>query len=97
MYCKKCGRQIADGVNFCPYCGAEQNINDTFHQYNNYEPAQESKTLAYLALIFGILGGILGLILGLVGLSTYRNPENRKLCKIGIGFFVFWVIVFILL
>lgn len=21
MYCKKCGREIKEGINFCPYCG----------------------------------------------------------------------------
>lgn len=26
MYCNKCGAQIADGIAFCPKCGAKQNI-----------------------------------------------------------------------
>ena len=24
MFCKKCGKQISDGVQFCPNCGASQ-------------------------------------------------------------------------
>ena len=26
MYCGKCGKEIADNIKFCPYCGAEQNV-----------------------------------------------------------------------
>ncbi len=26
MFCSKCGKQIADGSNFCPYCGGKQEI-----------------------------------------------------------------------
>lgn len=24
MYCYKCGKELGEKVNFCPYCGAEQ-------------------------------------------------------------------------
>ena len=27
MFCIKCGKQIADGSKFCPYCGAAINEN----------------------------------------------------------------------
>ena len=27
MFCEKCGKEIKDGDNFCPYCGAENKIN----------------------------------------------------------------------
>lgn len=26
MYCGKCGKEIADNIKFCPYCGADQNV-----------------------------------------------------------------------
>ncbi len=100
MYCKKCGRPIDDGVNFCPYCGSELN-NGTYHEYNNYqqnngyyEPRRESSAIAYLALIFGLFGGLLGLILGIIGLVKYREPKNRMLSAIGIVLFLFWVFIF---
>ena len=53
----------------------------------------ESKVLGILAIVFSALGGCLGLILAIVGLSTYKEEENRKLCKIAI---VVFVVVFIL-
>lgn len=27
MFCKKCGRELEDGTNFCPYCGTQQSVN----------------------------------------------------------------------
>lgn len=27
MFCEKCGKEIKDGDKFCPYCGAENEIN----------------------------------------------------------------------
>ena len=29
MLCKNCGKEIADGVKFCPECGVTQTVNDT--------------------------------------------------------------------
>lgn len=29
MFCKNCGKEIADGVKFCPECGVTQTVNDT--------------------------------------------------------------------
>lgn len=29
MFCKNCGKEIADGVKFCPECGVIQTVNDT--------------------------------------------------------------------
>ena len=30
MFCEKCGKEIKDGDKFCPYCGAENEINRNF-------------------------------------------------------------------
>lgn len=27
MFCKKCGRELEEGTNFCPGCGTQQSIN----------------------------------------------------------------------
>ena len=58
---------------------------------------REGKGLGICALVFSILGGWLGLVLSIIGLSTYQDPENRKLCKIGLGFFIGWFIFCIIL
>ncbi len=90
MYCKNCGKEIIEGTQFCPYCGAAQNT-------NNNTTMQESKVWGILSLIFGILGGWIGLIFGIVGLCTYKDKQNRLMCKIGIGIFVFWLILSLLI
>ena len=87
MFCKSCGREIAEGTQFCPYCGASQN------SANNVATTQESKVWGILSLIFGILGGLLGLVFGIVGLCTYKEKQNRLMCKIGIGIFLLWIII----
>ena len=37
-YCKKCGNQIADGVKFCPSCGAECTLSPKPNQENTPSP-----------------------------------------------------------
>ena len=64
------------------------------YQQNTYPaPKQESATLGVLAIIFGALGGWLGLVLAIVGLCTYQSPEHKTKCKIGLGLFIGWVVL----
>lgn len=43
MYCKKCGNEIAEGMRFCPYCGAEApNIHSGPSGGQNGETGQQS-------------------------------------------------------
>lgn len=75
-----------------------------YQQNNNYQPntnqtnQQESGTLGILAIIFSVLGGWLGLLLSIIGLCTYKTPEHKTKCKVGlglcIGWFVIWLILF---
>lgn len=88
MYCKNCGKEIQEMVQYCPYCGISQN------SANNAVTTQESKVWGILSLIFGILGGLLGLVFGIVGLCTYKEKQNRLMCKIGIGIFIGWIVLF---
>lgn len=57
----------------------------------------ESKALGICAIIFSVLGGWLGLVLSIVGLCNYKEPNNRKLCKVGLGFCIGWVVLGIIL
>ena len=57
----------------------------------------EGKALGICALIFSILGGWLGLVLSIVGLCNYKDPENRKLCKIGLGFCIGWAVLILII
>ncbi len=86
MYCKNCGKEIEEGTQYCPYCGISQN------EINNISN-KESNIWGVLSLIFGILGGLLGLVFGIVGLCTYKEKQNRLMCKIGIGIFLLWIII----
>ena len=53
----------------------------------------ETSTFGVLAIVFGALGGFLGLVFGIIGLSTYKNPSNRRNCGIGIGLWIAWMII----
>lgn len=50
MYCKNCGKEIGDNVNFCPFCGASQidksnntTDYDPFNEKKEYDPFDEPK------------------------------------------------------
>ena len=66
MFCKKCGKQISDGVQFCPNCGASQESSAKEENAVTVQPAQnasgvqESKATGYAstalkAAVFGLL------------------------------------------
>lgn len=88
-YCQNCGAKIDDSAVVCPACGC---------QTRDLKVEKEETSLyGILAIVFGALGGWLGLVFGIIGLKTYKNETYRKYCKIGIGLFVAWVVIAIIL
>ena len=41
MFCKNCGKQIADDSVYCSYCGANQQNSDTRNTQNPYQNTQQ--------------------------------------------------------
>ena len=78
--------------------GSYQQTNN-YYQQNNYQQPQkqESGALGILAIIFSVLGGWLGLLLSIIGLCTYQNPEHKTKCKVGLGIFIGWIVLYVLL
>lgn len=104
MYCPKCGASIPDDSNICPYCGYP--IRTAVPADNESEkpkvvyvgtPSKDYHATAILALVFGLLGGLLGLIFAIIGLVNSDDDSDRKMCKIGLGAFIFWVIIYLIL
>lgn len=64
MYCRKCGQEIADDSNVCPYCGervvfADSEARPTYNQTNGMAIA--GFITAFISPIFGLIFGIIGL------------------------------------
>ena len=93
MYCKNCGKEIQMGTQFCPYCGTNQSQISYSNATNKVVTSQESKIWGILSLLFGILGGLFGLVFGIVGLCTYKEKQNKLMCKIGIACFTLWILI----
>lgn len=46
MYCKKCGKEIAENMKFCPYCGTEVSVNtETNDEASNNEENDQVKII----------------------------------------------------
>ncbi len=62
MFCPKCGKEVADGFNVCPYCGSA--LGQQQPQYNPYGQPQQAAPVnpvvkngcATAGLVFGIIG-----------------------------------------
>jgi uncharacterized protein YbjQ (UPF0145 family) len=56
MFCPKCGKEVADGIGFCPNCGANLTIQTPSQGFmlltTNYAPGY--KTEKVLGLVYGI-------------------------------------------
>ena len=92
MYCYKCGQQIYDNTNVCPYCGAVQPVHATAE--NQYRSQYNLMGIIGFALScisllvnpYGIFA-ITGIILSIIGLvnSRKRNENGQIFAVLGIA------------
>ena len=61
MFCRSCGKEMADNAVFCPSCGAPiRGAAPMSSAATQWQPAQHVSAAWYLVpLFFGILGGII--------------------------------------
>lgn len=101
MYCYQCGKQVEEGVKFCPYCGAQldahaQNQDRGYRPIDqgyqsSYARADDEPSFGYALLSFLI--PVVGLVLYLVWNKEY--PMRAKSCIKGfIANIVVYVIMF---
>ena len=57
-YCSHCGKQIADDVAFCPYCGSNV-VGDTYAPVQPVKSSSGNETLRLVAKIFMLISTIL--------------------------------------
>lgn len=63
MFCKNCGKEIAEGTVFCPECGTELSDKpNTTGTGQTSEP--ESKAMGIIAYLFGWIGLIIAVCAG---------------------------------
>ena len=93
MYCKKCGRKLEEGLEVCPFCGADIKTGKVFGEKEVKVKEEKKKKIRTMPLkkgsslysvfgfVFSILGivplPLIGTILGLV-LSSIGLHETRK-------------------
>lgn len=71
MFCKFCGKEVADDAKFCPVCGGIATEEETY-AIEAISPVfdpnleKELKSRAKKSVIFGVLGLVFGFIIGLI-------------------------------
>ena len=78
MYCRKCGQEIADDSNVCPYCGERVVFTDN-EVTQNYK---QTNGMAIAGFITSFLSPILGLIFGIIGLKRSNVGYGGKVMSI---------------
>lgn len=81
MFCSKCGKELQDGVQFCPFCGNKTGssaspsvpketkvVLDPAEVVEHKEVADSSKTLSGQGRTIGLMLMIISIILDLVGM-----------------------------
>lgn len=80
MYCTKCGREIKEGINFCPYCG--NSINKNVENKESLELVLEEnspQTILHETKEFDNIAKILLILTIIVGILTVL-PYNVIIC-----------------
>ena len=78
MYCLKCGKEIDEGINYCPNCGMNLSVKTDVQL--TLQKQTSGKNIA--ALVLGLIGifawlipiiglpiGIVGLVMGIMGMK----------------------------
>lgn len=72
MFCRKCGAQISDDANVCPYCGERVVL------VNNYTSERRTNSFAIAGFILSFISPILGWIFGGIGLKRSNNRYGGR-------------------
>lgn len=93
-FCRECGKEIAEGTQYCPSCGASQRYSNDrydpsqvqpYHQQQSYQNQQrqpnpyDSGSFGWAVL--GFFVPLVGLILWLVWMN--EKPKSAKMAGIG--------------
>ncbi len=78
MFCKHCGKELAEGSKFCPYCGGNLEENNENSKMTN-QTSYDSGSAGW---------GILGFLIPVVGLILFivwhdSKPNNARNAGIG--------------
>lgn len=87
MFCKKCGKEIKEGVRFCPYCGAESGVSNEMKATESRGSKKEKthkksirKKIWAVAISTGILllcgGGAFAMYKA--GVASEKRRDRRK-------------------
>lgn len=92
MFCIKCGKELADDVKFCQYCGQQvgEAVKNDNQQVVYVQPVIEKKS-QFLAIVLCVF-------LGLAGFHDfYMEKMGRGLAKFLILILLGWVIIGIII
>lgn len=100
MYCFNCGKQVDEGIKFCPYCGSELNNQPTsrdsgyqpiYQQSASYIREDDAPSIGFFILSLFI--PIVGIILFAIWSKDY--PLKAKSCLKGFvtGIVIYFVFV----
>lgn len=78
MYCRNCGKELAENNQFCTYCGVRRGSQS---EYASPALSPEGKGAAVSALVWGIVAVVvcqlpLGFIFGIIGQNKVREAEK---------------------
>ena len=97
MFCYHCGKEVADGSAFCPYCGTAIAANSPAPSYQQpyfasqgapQKDVNTTETLGIVSLVGSFFMPIVGFICGIIGLSKIKklkpaanDEQQQKLGK----------------
>src|SRR5574344_314284 len=81
MFCRKCGKEVPEGVKYCPACGCPVDPNEAEKKTVNTDGIVGGKSRLVAGLLNIFLPGIGRLYLGYIGIGV----AQLLLCFIGVG------------
>ena len=95
MFCKNCGKEIANDAAFCPYCGTKIKCENSYSNTINASPytytpqpapKDTSNTIAIVGFVLSFFFCLAGLICSIIGYKKAKEEgfDNKGLAIAGI-------------
>lgn len=100
MKCSKCHKELEGSSLFCPACG-HMNQNEPTAKADDEQAGKNKRrqdeppsTIAYLCLLFSLIGGVFGFLAIATTYGIYKSKYNKAIYRFSLALSLLWLVAY---